>query len=136
MGFDSDFGFRISDLFSSLGVSVVKLDYSWLYSNSTTLKSTTAAHRSPARGIDLCVEEGQIVALLGANGAGKSTTLRAISGLLKPSAGEILFAGKSIAGLEPHRIVELGIAHVPEGRGIFANFTVEENLAIGAFGRA
>jgi branched-chain amino acid transport system ATP-binding protein len=82
-------------------------------------------------GINLAVEAGQVVALLGANGAGKSTTLRAISGLLKPTRGEILYDGKSIVGMAPHRIVEMGIAHVPEGRGIFPNFTVAENLAIG-----
>ena len=83
-------------------------------------------------GVSLKVEAGQIVALLGANGAGKSTTLRAISGLLKPTRGEIRLDGNPINGLPPHRIVEMGIAHVPEGRGIFPNFTVEENLAIGS----
>ena len=84
-------------------------------------------------GVSLQVEEGQIVALLGANGAGKSTTLRAISGTLRPSAGQINFRGQSIAGLPPHRIVRLGISQVPEGRGIFAELTVEENLRLGAF---
>lgn len=83
------------------------------------------------QGVTLQVKTGQVVALLGANGAGKSTTLRAISGLIKPTRGEIRFDGRSIAGLPPHRIVEMGIAHVPEGRGIFANFTVAENLRIG-----
>jgi len=87
-------------------------------------------------GVNLTVETGGIVALLGANGAGKSTTLRAISGLLRPSRGVILYDGKPLTGLPPHRIVEMGIAHVPEGRGIFSNFTVEENLAIGGHGRA
>ncbi|MCX5659161.1 MAG: ABC transporter ATP-binding protein [Planctomycetota bacterium] len=87
-------------------------------------------------GIDLNVEQGQIVALLGANGAGKSTTLRTVSGLLRPASGTVLFDGKPIQGLPPHKIVELGIAHVPEGRGIFANFTVDENLAVGAYTRS
>ena len=67
------------------------------------------------RGISLGVDEGQVVTLLGANGAGKSTTLRAISGLAKPAAGDILFDGKSIAGLGPEAIVRMGISHVPEG---------------------
>jgi len=84
-------------------------------------------------GVSLRVEPGHIVAILGANGAGKSTALRTISGLLRPTGGQIVFDGKRIDGLPPHRIVELGIAHVPEGRGVFANFTVEENLTIGGF---
>ena len=71
------------------------------------------------RGVSLDVDEGQVVTLLGANGAGKSTTLRAISGLAKPAAGEILFDGKSIAGLGPEAIVRLGISHVPEGTADF-----------------
>ncbi len=71
------------------------------------------------RGVSVSVEEGQVVTLLGANGAGKSTTLRAISGLAKPAAGDILFDGKSIAGLGPEAIVRLGISHVPEGRRVF-----------------
>jgi branched-chain amino acid transport system ATP-binding protein len=86
-------------------------------------------------GVSLSVEAGQIVTLIGANGAGKSTTLRAISGLLRPSSGFIKFDGQQIAGLPPHAIVELGIAHAPEGRGIFSNLTVSENLDIGAFCR-
>jgi branched-chain amino acid transport system ATP-binding protein len=85
------------------------------------------------KGATFAVEEGQIVALIGANGAGKTTTLRAISGMLKPSAGTVRFAGKAISGLAPHQIVALGLAHVPEGRGIFANLTVDENLQIGAY---
>jgi branched-chain amino acid transport system ATP-binding protein len=88
------------------------------------------------KGVSFTVEEGQIVALIGANGAGKTTTLRAISGLLKPSAGSVMFAGRPIAGLPPHTIVERGLAHVPEGRGIFANLTVEENLQLGAYLRS
>ena len=91
-------------------------------------------HYGAIRGLHdvaLQVEAGQVVALLGANGAGKSTTLRAISGLIRPTRGRITFDGRSIVGLQPHRIVEMGIAHVPEGRGIFANFTVAENLRIG-----
>src|SRR6202042_2115505 len=80
------------------------------------------------RGVSIAVDEGQVVTLLGANGAGKSTTLRAISGLTKPAAGEILFDGKSISGLGPETIVWLGISHVPEGRRIFPGLTVKENI--------
>ncbi len=85
------------------------------------------------KGISLKVEEGEVVALLGSNGAGKSTTLRTISGLLRPREGEIRFQGQSIAGLPPDEIVKLGIVHVPEGRRIFGPLTVEENLEMGAF---
>jgi branched-chain amino acid transport system ATP-binding protein len=87
------------------------------------------------KGISLSVEEGQIVTLIGANGAGKSTTLRAISGLVRPTRGHIVFQGKEIGGLTPHLIVRRGIAQAPEGRGIFANLTVDDNLAIGAYAR-
>jgi branched-chain amino acid transport system ATP-binding protein len=87
------------------------------------------------RGISLNVEEGQVVTLLGANGAGKSTTLRAISGLAKPASGDILFDGKSIAGLGPEAIVRMGISHVPEGRRIFPGLTVKENIMLGASNR-
>jgi branched-chain amino acid transport system ATP-binding protein len=87
------------------------------------------------RGVSLGVEPGQVVTLLGANGAGKSTTLRAISGLAKPAAGDILFDGKSIAGLGPEAIVRLGISHVPEGRRIFPGLTVKENIMLGASNR-
>jgi len=82
------------------------------------------------RGVSIGVDEGQVVTLLGANGAGKSTTLRAISGLAQPASGDILFDGKSIAGLGPEAIVRMGISHVPEGRRIFAHLTVEENLVV------
>ena len=85
------------------------------------------------QGIDFTVEERQIVTLIGANGAGKSTALRAISGLIRPSSGTILYQGKSIAGMPPHQIVRAGIAHSPEGRGIFANLSVFENLEMGAY---
>jgi branched-chain amino acid transport system ATP-binding protein len=85
------------------------------------------------KGIGFRVDAGQIVTLIGANGAGKTTTLRAISGLAKPSAGRIMFGGKPITGRAPHELVALGLAHVPEGRGIFANLTVDENLELGAY---
>jgi branched-chain amino acid transport system ATP-binding protein len=84
-------------------------------------------------GISLSVKAGSIVTLIGANGAGKTTTLKTISGLLKPRAGEILYDGKNISGLPPHQIVKLGLSHVPEGRMIFANLTVLENLRMGAY---
>ena len=87
------------------------------------------------RGIDLEVRAGELVCLLGANGAGKSTTLRAISGLLRPLGGRILFEGQSIAGREPAAILEAGIAHCPEGRRVFPYLTVEENLRMGAYVR-
>jgi branched-chain amino acid transport system ATP-binding protein len=86
-------------------------------------------------GINVSVEQGQIVTLIGSNGAGKSTTLRTVSGLLKPSSGTILYEGKTISGRPPHEIVRLGVAQSPEGRGIFANMTVDENLELGAFAR-
>lgn len=87
------------------------------------------------QGIDLTVEAGQVVTLIGANGAGKSTTLRTISGLVRPSAGTLVFDGRALAGRAPHEIVRLGIAHAPEGRGVFANLTVAENLEMGAYAR-
>jgi branched-chain amino acid transport system ATP-binding protein len=87
------------------------------------------------KGVSLTVEQGQIVTLIGANGAGKSTTLRAISGLVRPSGGSITYDGKPLGGRPPHEIVRLGIAHSPEGRGIFANLTVDENLEMGAYTR-
>jgi branched-chain amino acid transport system ATP-binding protein len=86
-------------------------------------------------GIDMRVEEGQIVTLIGSNGAGKSSTLRVISGLLAPTSGKLTFAGRPIAGVAPHEIVRMGIAHAPEGRGIFANLTVDENLELGGYAR-
>ncbi len=85
--------------------------------------------------LSLGVAKGEIVALLGANGAGKSTTLRAISGLLRPTRGEIRFEGASIVGLHPERVVRLGIAHVPEGRRVFPGLTVRENILLGASNR-
>jgi len=88
------------------------------------------------RAVSFTVGKGEIVSLIGANGAGKSTTLRALSGVVRPASGSIVHDGKPIAGLAPHRIVRLGIAHVPEGRGVFANMTVRENLEMGAYTRA
>jgi branched-chain amino acid transport system ATP-binding protein len=85
------------------------------------------------RGIDLDVGEGEIVALIGANGAGKSSTLRAISGLAKPTTGTITFKGRSIAGMRPDRITGLGLSQVPEGRAVLARLTVLENLQMGAY---
>jgi len=87
------------------------------------------------RGVSIAVEPGEIVTLIGANGAGKSTTLRAVSGLVKPSGGKITFDGRDLAGFAPHKILRLGLAQVPEGRGIFPNLTVDENLDLGAFVR-
>jgi branched-chain amino acid transport system ATP-binding protein len=84
-------------------------------------------------GIELHVEKGEIVTLIGANGAGKTTTLRTISGLLRPRRGEVTFGDRNITGVKPHVITALGVSHVPEGRGIFANLTVRDNLELGAY---
>ncbi|NOK35783.1 ABC transporter ATP-binding protein [Corallococcus exercitus] len=85
------------------------------------------------RGVSLTVGKGEMVALIGANGAGKTSTLRAVSGMLKPSAGRITLAGQDITGLKAHQLVPRGMAHAPEGRGIFPNLTVFENLELGAY---
>lgn len=85
------------------------------------------------KGVSLEVNEGEIVTLIGANGAGKSTLLKTLSGLLKPKQGEIEYLGKSIAGKAAQSIVKAGISQVPEGRRVFANMTVEENLELGAY---
>ena len=87
------------------------------------------------RGLDLTVAPGELVCLIGANGAGKSSTLRAISGLLPPSQGRIVFDGREIQGEAPAGILKTGIAHCPEGRRVFPYLTVEENLAMGAYVR-
>ncbi len=90
-------------------------------------------HIQALKGISLTVEPGEIVTLIGSNGAGKSTTLRTISGMMHPSAGQIRFDGQDISRMEPHTIVLAGLGHVPEGRGIFPKLTVKENLEMGAF---
>lgn len=88
------------------------------------------------KGIDLDVAEGEIVTLIGANGAGKSTTLRAISGVIPVRSGRVVFAGQELSRLPAHRIVALGLSHVPEGRGVFQRLTVMENLQMGAYLRS
>jgi branched-chain amino acid transport system ATP-binding protein len=85
------------------------------------------------KGVSLDVHEGELVSVIGSNGAGKSTLLRTLSGLLRPRSGTIAYKGQSITGLEPHKIVSLGISHCPEGRHLFAPLTVTENLMMGAF---
>jgi branched-chain amino acid transport system ATP-binding protein len=85
--------------------------------------------------VGLTVNEGEIVALIGANGAGKSTLLRTISGLIHPLSGQITFLGRRIDRLPPHKVVRLGIAHIPEGRLVFAPMTVHDNLKMGAYRR-
>ena len=84
-------------------------------------------------GIDLVIQEGEIVSLLGANGAGKSTALRAISRMIPINGGDIFYRDQSVKPIPPHKLVAMGIAHVPEGRGIFPNLTVQENLALAAW---
>jgi branched-chain amino acid transport system ATP-binding protein len=88
------------------------------------------------KGIDLHVEPGELVCLIGANGAGKTTTLRAITGLARAADGRILYEGRDIAALRVHEIARRGLALVPEGRGVFAQLTIEENLAMGAYARS
>ena len=99
------------------------------------LRSVSASYgKVPAiEGVTINVDEGEAVGLLGANGAGKSTTLRAISGLVKLTSGAITFLGQDLASLPPHKVTELGIAHVPEGRQVFPEMTVNENLEIGSY---
>ncbi|MCL6623175.1 MAG: ABC transporter ATP-binding protein [Fimbriimonadales bacterium] len=87
------------------------------------------------KGIDICVQVGEIVSIIGSNGAGKSTLLRTISGLLKPRQGSIRFEGQDITAKPAHEIVRMGIVHTPEGRKIFTEMTVEENLLLGAYCR-
>ena len=88
------------------------------------------------RDVSFTVGKGEIVCLIGANGAGKSTILRALSGVVRPSSGSVVHNGVPIAGLPSHRIARLGIAHVPEGRGVFADMSVRENLEMGAYTRS
>ena len=88
------------------------------------------------RGVSLAVDDGEVVALIGANGAGKTSTLKAVSGLLAVSSGDIRFGGDSVVGVPPHRLVQRGISHAPEGRRIFPGMTVMENLEMGAYGRS
>lgn len=88
------------------------------------------------KGVSLTVEEGEIVALIGANGAGKSTTLKTISGLLRPRQGQVRLAGEDLSQYKPHEIVAKGVIQVPEGRRVFARLTVLENLEMGAFTRS
>ena len=90
-------------------------------------------HIHALKGISLYVDEGEIVTLIGGNGAGKSTTLRTISGIVRARQGNVLLQGKDITHMEPHEIVAAGVGHVPEGRGIFPRLTVRENLEMGAF---
>mgnify|MGYP003353901572 CR=1 FL=1 len=86
-------------------------------------------------GISMEVPKGQVVTLIGSNGAGKTTTMRAVSGMIAPSAGEIVLNGEAIAGLEPFHIAKRGLAHSPEGRRVFATMSVVDNLTLGAFPR-
>ncbi|HVL59443.1 MAG TPA: ABC transporter ATP-binding protein [Burkholderiaceae bacterium] len=88
------------------------------------------------KGIDLEVGAGELVALIGANGAGKTTTLKAITGMVPLAGGEIVYRGSPLAGRKPHELVGLGLAMVPEGRGVFARMTIVENLMMGAFSRS
>jgi len=115
----------------SMGVSAVAAAPAPLL----TVRGLELAHGKIAavKGIDLDVAEGQVVCLIGANGAGKTTTLRGLSGLLRPRKGEITYDGRRISGLAPHRIARLGIVQVPEGRQVFAQMTIDENLMMGGY---
>ena len=97
--------------------------------------STSYGSIKAIKGIDIDVPEGSIVSLIGANGAGKTTTMKSLVGLLKPQAGQIKFQGREIRGFAPHKIVNLGMSLVPEGRHILAGMTVLENLEMGAYQR-
>jgi branched-chain amino acid transport system ATP-binding protein len=99
------------------------------------LSGVTASYGSARalHGIDLDVKEGELVALIGANGAGKTTTLRVISGVVPLTAGDVEFRGRSLRGLPPKAIIRAGVAHCPEGRGVFPHMTVRENLELGAY---
>jgi branched-chain amino acid transport system ATP-binding protein len=101
------------------------------------LKDVTAAYGAvqALKSFSLSVRKGEIVALLGSNGAGKSTTLRTISGLMKPVSGQVLWQGAPIGGMHPEKVVRLGISHVPEGRRVFPGLTVRENIMLGASSR-
>jgi branched-chain amino acid transport system ATP-binding protein len=90
-------------------------------------------HVDALRDVGFTLNEGEMLAIFGANGAGKTTTLRALSGMIAPARGTILYGGKDIAGLAPERVAALGIAHIPEGRGIFSHMTVWENLRMGGY---
>ncbi len=94
---------------------------------------TYYGHIHALKGITMSVPEGEIVALIGGNGAGKTTTLRTVSGMLKPREGRLTLRGKDIAGIPAHDIMHLGMSHVPEGRRIFPQLTVRENLEVGAY---
>jgi branched-chain amino acid transport system ATP-binding protein len=100
-----------------------------------TLERVSAAYGNVAaiRGVTIEVGEGEAVGLVGANGAGKSTTLRAISGLVRLTGGSVRFMGQDLASIPPYKVTELGIAHVPEGRQVFPEMTVQENLEVGAY---
>src|ERR671922_2777455 len=88
------------------------------------------------RGISFTVRRGQIVTILGANGAGKTTILKTISGVMDPQKGSVVFAGRPIHGMDPDRVMRLGLSHVPEGRGVFPFLSVRDNLRMGAYARS
>ena len=88
------------------------------------------------KGVSFSVNEGEVIALIGANGAGKTTTLHTVTGLLRAKSGHIIYDGQDITKVPPHKIVTMGMAHVPEGRRVFANMTVLQNLKMGAFTRS
>jgi branched-chain amino acid transport system ATP-binding protein len=102
---------------------------------SITDLAVSYGHIDAVKGIDLTLNEGEITALVGANGAGKSTSLLAISGLLKPKRGSVVFDGEDITRLSPHRIVERGVVQVAEGRAILTTLTIAENLELGSYAR-
>jgi len=114
-------GGKNSDVYSLLEVRGLQVGYGGIHA---------------VKGIDFYLAPGELVALIGSNGAGKTTTLKSLAGLLAPSAGEICYAGKNLHGVAAHRRVAMGLALVPEGRGVFARLSVAENLLMGAYSRS
>jgi branched-chain amino acid transport system ATP-binding protein len=120
-------------VFPSLSLSVSICVHLWLKMLSVKNLEVCYGAISALCGVSFHIEAGRIVTLIGANGAGKTTTLRALSGLLRAKSGSVVFQGEDITQLRPHQIVARGLGHVPEGRMVFSNLTVGENLAMGAY---
>lgn len=120
-------GWRVSETRASVQEAPVLLEVRGLCVRYGAIQALHA--------VDMVVRQGQIVTLIGGNGAGKTSTLRAISGMIAPSAGSVRFDGREITGVASHQIARMGLSHAPEGRGVFANMSVSENLDLGAYAR-